>query len=225
MAGPTGNSRAKVVCPCCKKPLHPSTVRKHLTGNAPATYLASHAADDSSDEDRTRAWDLQADARPVKRFRARRSPSQSPSPSKSGETPEVAGSSGTHGREVQAHEHEPLDEAQAILADDAAPPHAEDNLGDHGASDGMDLAVEFPAAGADVWVGRTRYRPPTVEDELDEGDVPRAQLDAEEGTMEIDYSLEDRDAQYEAISAWDELAESLILEGLISGMFCRHMHA
>ncbi|PIL32951.1 hypothetical protein GSI_05069 [Ganoderma sinense ZZ0214-1] len=99
---------------------------------------------------------------------------------------------------------------------------------------GLDLsdaaAADLDAAATNlqesVWAGRTRsYRPPTVEDAEDDDDHDMGEGDA--GGPEL--SLEDREvwerlhaeeqevAEHEAISVWDELAESFLREGMISG--------
>ena len=74
-----------------------------------------------------------------------------------------------------------------------------------------------------VWAGRTRqgYRPPTVEDAEEEGDGQDgrdAAGDGEERELWEQLHAEEREeAEYEAISVWDELAESFIREGFITG--------
>ena len=77
-----------------------------------------------------------------------------------------------------------------------------------------------------VWAGRIRgYQRPTVEDAEEDGDLE----EPEEGHGVPELSLEDQEvwerlhaeeqeaAEYEAISVWDELAESFLREGVIRG--------
>ena len=77
-----------------------------------------------------------------------------------------------------------------------------------------------------VWAGRTRsYQRPTVEDAEEDADLE----EPEQGSGGPELSLEDQEvwerlhaegreaAEYEAISVWDELAESFLREGVIRG--------
>lgn len=221
MAGRATKSAGKITCPCCKKLRHPKTVQKHMTGSAPATYLASRAAEAAPDMDRT--WDLQADARPVKRFRTHRSPSGGEASVPAFErdpSDRVPGPSASHDTGLpNADPPLPVPETENGGATPPVPIDEHDQEEEDERT--MDLGADLPSVHteADVWAGRTRYRQPFVEDELDEDVATGARSDEEDDTVEIDYSLEDKEAEYEAISVWDELIESLIREGIITGTF------
>lgn len=78
-----------------------------------------------------------------------------------------------------------------------------------------------------VWAGRTRsYRPPTVEDADEEdtlesgGDAETPELSEEDREVwERMHTEQRQEAEYEAISVWDELAELFIREGMIKGQY------
>lgn len=67
-----------------------------------------------------------------------------------------------------------------------------------------------------AWEGRTRYRQPTVADADEEDEPLLAEPSSDEDTDFADLEAE-KEEQYTAISVWDELVESLLREGLISG--------
>ena len=92
----------------------------------------------------------------------------------------------------------------------------------------IDLASVESRVQESVWAGRTRhgYRPPTVEDaKVDEdfqegGDAQGGQdLDEERQLWERLHAEEREETEYEAISVWDELAETFLREGMISGAY------
>ncbi len=99
-------------------------------------------------------------------------------------------------------------------------------LGTHNTSDCEVLEAAASSIQESVWAGRTRgYRPPTVEDAEDEEDYLDSGGDAGAPELEVHNSelwerlgAEERaEAEYEAISVWDELAEFFIREGMING--------
>ena len=62
------SSSSKILCPCgCGNTVTQRTALNHLKGKAPVTLQASQAARLSESDDEP-AWDLQIEARPVKRF-------------------------------------------------------------------------------------------------------------------------------------------------------------
>ena len=66
-------SGSKTLCTCgCGKRVSKRTAARHLAGKAPVRFRASRQADELSDPDDA-TWDLQAEARPVKRFRGNKS--------------------------------------------------------------------------------------------------------------------------------------------------------
>ena len=104
---------------------------------------------------------------------------------------------------------------------------------------GIDLLADLASVESNVqqsvWAGRTRqsYQPPTVEDADDNdndnndiqegGAAPDGQDSDEERLFWERIHTEEREtSEYEAISVWDELAESFIREGFISGAHQLH---
>ena len=90
----------------------------------------------------------------------------------------------------------------------------------------MDLDAAATSIQESVWAGRTRsYRPPVVEDADEEEDDLGPEEDAgapelsgdEREVWERMWAEEREEAEYEAISVWDELAEFFLREGMIHG--------
>lgn len=105
----------------------------------------------------------------------------------------------------------------------SAPLNLEASLGTESATD-VDAAVS--SIQESVWAGRTRsYRPLTVEDAEEEEDILGPEEDAaaaelseeEREVWERLWAEERAEAEYEAISVWDELAEFFLREGMIHG--------
>ena len=104
----------------------------------------------------------------------------------------------------------------------APPVHASD---DPTPDDLDDLALAELAADhiQDIaWAGQSRYQQATVEDASDDEDLEPGLLDESQEDAEAwnrlfeeeDTAAED---EYTAISVWDELAESFVREGLVTG--------
>ncbi|PIL25594.1 hypothetical protein GSI_11342 [Ganoderma sinense ZZ0214-1] len=197
----------------------------------PALYRASQQID-AEPEDR---WSIVADARPVKRSRyvggqeaggvegerqENGSANASGSAIQQGLQSEALSVSGSHDAGAQAPPL-PLPSPGSAAQSSFFPSDNHDQL-----DSTADLDAAISNLQQSVWAGRTRsYRPPTVEDAAEDDELEEAERDL--GGPEL--SLEDREvwerlhveeqglAEYEAISVWDELAETFLREGMISG--------
>lgn len=121
--------------------------------------------------------------------------------------------------------HPPLSPLHS-LAD--LPPHTLDGSSEALGIDYSTVDLDLAAANLQesVWAGRTRsgYQPPTVED-AEEDDPVEAAEDGEAPGLSFEdrevwerlHAEEQEEAEYEAISVWDELAETFLREGMISG--------